>query len=178
MCYIVSMKPILPFTQRLTQAEILFQNSVIPHIKECFPGTWFSTEHTPLDYEHGIDYIHVHLHQTTTISARVWQSRPMQHFAIRWKRTGYIEQKLEMDLRLDALAIDGIHSDITIEAFVYQSKVYVAMINTKMLWEHIAQHFDELSCFYVTNPEDRTIFKRVEFDRFHPGDITKIIAKL
>lgn len=166
------------FPIRLSQAESIFTKCVRPHLQNTYPGVWMSTKGTPIDYQYGIDYITTHLHCIRTLSVRVWQSYPQKHFAIRYKRTGDVTLALEMESRLDAYHNDGVMSDDTIEAFVYRGKVYIAIIDTHTLWSEIANSHQELSSFYVTNPSDQTIFKRVEFDRFPPGKIRKIIGLL
>lgn len=162
--------------KRMKQGDTNFLKYVVPAIKEQFPGVWISTNGMILDYESGLDFIHVHLGKTTTISSRVWESFPMQHFAIRHYRTSAPDRPLEVSSRLEALKHNKWMTDFTIEGFVYRSRVYVAIIPTRHLWQVVDQHLDTLKDFCCSNENDMVIFRRVPFSLLG-DDLVKVVMR-
>jgi len=150
---------------RILKGEQNFKLYVIPAIKQSFPGTWISTNGLDVDFESGIDWVYIDHGVPYTVASRVWESSPKQHFSIRWKRTGNIDQQLEVESRLKDMRQGKQLPVWTIEAFVFKGWVYVAIIDSLILWKVVREHLDELSDFWVMNESDQTIFKRVPFDR-------------
>jgi hypothetical protein len=113
-------------------------------------------------------YLYRRLDKEFTISARLWKSRPCRHFALRWKRTKYPEMGLEIASRLDAIQNGGEISDLTMEGFLYNNKVWMAIIDTRRLYTAIDGIVPFLSEFTVENtgPGDLTIFKRASWDLY------------
>ena len=161
---------------RLARGERNFQKFIIPAIKEEFPGLWQSTNGTLADMKHGIDFYYTEKQKTQSISARVWMCEPKQHFAVRWKRDIEPKKLLEVGSRLKALKNDSPMSNLTIEGFVWDRWAYIAWIDTKVLWECVSVHLENLNHFPVKNQEGGyTLFKQVPFGLFPQGISKKIV---
>lgn len=162
--------------KRMKQGDTNFLKYVAPAIKPKFPGQWISTNGMKLDYESGLDFINVHLAKTTTFSSRVWESFPMQHFAIRHYRTSAPDRPLEVSSRLEALKQDKWMTDWTVEGFIYRKTVYVAAIPTRTLWTVVDKNLDRLQDFCCHNEDDMVVFRRVPFNLLGP-ELFKITMK-
>jgi len=166
--------------ERLKESDILWFKYVIPTVQERFPGEWRTEIGTDRDLKNGIDYTYTEGEKEITISARLWKSRPCQHFALRWKRTKYPEMGLEIASRLKAIQEGEEISNLTMEGFLYSGRLWLAIIDTRRLYTAIDGLLPFMSEFTVENtgPEDLTIFKRAPFDLFTPYEIEKIILPL
>jgi len=166
--------------ERLKESDILWYRYVIPTVQTRFPGQWRTEIGTERDLKNGIDYTYTEGSKEITISARLWKSRPCQHFALRWKRTKYPEMGLEIASRLEAIRKGEEISDLTMEGFLYSGRLWLAIIDTRTLYTAIDGLIPFMSEFTVENtgPEDLTIFKRAPFDLFTPYQIEKIILPL
>jgi hypothetical protein len=168
--------------ERLRESDILWFKYVVPTLAERFPGAWRTEIGTDRDLKHGIDYTYREndTDKELTISARLWKSRPCQHFAMRWKRTKYPEMGLEIASRLKAIQEGEEISDLTMEGFLYSGRLWIAIIDTRRLYTAIDGLVPFMSEFTVENtgPEDLTIFKRAPFDLFTVHEIEKIILPL
>lgn len=153
---------------RMNQGERNFLQYVAPTIQDKWPGVWISTNGLELDYECGLDFFNVHLGKTTTFSARVWESYPMQHFAIRHYRTSAPDRPLEVSSRLTALTEDKWMTDWTVEGFKYKNHIYVAAIPTRTLWQVVSKNLDDFQDFCCKNETDLVVFRRVPFDMLGP----------
>lgn len=164
---------------RLARGDSNFRKYIIPNLKEEFPGLWQSTNGTIADLKHGIDYYYTDKQNTLSVSARVWTCEPKQHFAIRWKKTSNPDQPLEVASRLKALRNDLPMSNLTIEGFVYRSWIYIAWIDTRVLWEAVSVNMDNLNHFPVKNQEGGfTLFLQVPFSLFPEEVIFKKIVPI
>jgi len=166
--------------ERLRESDILWFKYVIPTVQDRFPGEWRTEIGTDRDLKNGIDYTYTEDGKQLTISARLWKSRPCQHFALRWKRTKYPEMGLEIASRLEAIKKGDEISDLTMEGFLYSGRLWLAIINTRTLYNAIDGLVPFMSEFTVENtgPQDLTIFKRAPFDLFTKHQIEKIILPL
>jgi len=166
--------------ERLKESDILWFKYVIPTVQNRFPGEWRTEIGTDRDLKNGIDYTYTEGEKEITISARLWKSRPCQHFALRWKRTKYPEMGLEIASRLEAIQKGEEISDLTMEGFLYSGRLWLAIIDTRTLYTAIDGLVPFMSEFTVENtgPEDLTIFKRAPFDLFTKHEIEKIILPL
>lgn len=165
--------------ERLRESDRIWFDCVVPTIAQKYPGCWRSELGTRRDIENGIDYIYTEGSKEITVSARVWKSRPAPHFALRWRRTKYPENGLEIASRIDAMKRGEEISDLTMEGFLFLNTLYLAIIPTRALYTAIDGIVPFLSEFYVTNdPGDLTYFKRAPFDMFPTGSISKIIEPL
>lgn len=162
---------------RLRESDILWFDYVVPTLKDRFPGAWRTEIGTSRDIYNGIDYTYTEDGKETTVSARIWKSRPARHFALRWRRTKYPEMELEIHSRIAAIKTGEEISDLTMEGFLWSGKLYLAIINTRSLYTEIEGLVPFMSEFYVENngPEDRTIFKRAPFDLFLDAEIERVI---
>ena len=166
--------------ERLKESDILWYQYVIPSVQDRFPGKWRTEIGTDRDLKNGIDYTYIEGSKEITISARLWKSKPCQHFALRWKRTKYPEMGLEIASRLEAIKNGEEISDLTMEGFLYSGRLWLAIIDTRRLYTAIDGLLPFMSEFTVQNtgPEDLTIFKRAPFDLFTKHEIEKIILPL
>jgi hypothetical protein len=166
--------------ERLRESDLLWFKYVIPTVQDRFPGSWRTENGTQRDLKNGIDFTYTEGMKELTVSARLWKSRPCQHFALRWKRTKYPEMGLEIASRLEAIKNGEEISDLTMEGFLYGDRLWLAIINTKKLYTAIDGLIPFMSEFTVENtgPEDLTIFKRAPFDLFTPYEIEKLILPL
>lgn len=171
-CFISDSRGNMSFEKRMKQGENNFLK-IIPHLKDIFPGEWFSTAGMEIDYGSGVDFIYVHLGQLLTMSVRVWEGKPRQWMSIRWKRTGDVSLKLEMESRLEDYRANRPLTSYTIEGWIYQNRIYVAIVPTKDLMKIIDIHFNEFSDFWCTNERDRVIFKRIPFDLIKPVKVVR-----
>lgn len=162
---------------RLRESDRLWFQYVVPTLRDRFPGQWKTEIGTDRDLKYGIDYTYTEGSKALTVSARLWKSRPCRHFALRWKRTKYPEMGLEIASRLEAIKNGGEISDLTMEGFLYNGKVWMAIIDTRRLYTAIDGIVPFLSEFTVENtgPGDLTIFKRASWDLFTDGEIERII---
>ena len=164
---------------RLRESDRLWFQYVVPTLRDRFPGQWRTEIGTDRDLKYGIDYTYTEkdTDKELTVSARLWKSRPCRHFALRWKRTKYPEMGLEIASRLDAIKNGGEISDLTMEGFLFNGKVWMAIIDTRRLYTAIDGIVPFLSEFTVENtgPGDLTIFKRASWDLFTDGEIERII---
>jgi hypothetical protein len=165
---------------RLRESDLLWFDWVVPTLRDRFPGEWRTEIGTDRDMKDGIDYTYTENGKELTVSARLWKSRPAQHFALRWKRTKYPEMPLEIDSRLHAIHNGGEISDLTMEGFLYSGKLWIAIIDTHRLYSAIDGLVPFLSEFTVENtgPKDLTIFKRASWDLFQDKEIERIILPL
>ena len=164
--------------ERLARGENNFQKYIIPAVQSEFPGHWHSCNGSEADMKHGIDYFYTEGQSTKSIAARVWMGIPRQHFAVRWKKESDLDRPLEVDSRLDALACGGPMSNITMEGFVYKRRVWVAWIDSLVLWKAIGEHLDELNHFPIMNEADKTWFKQVPFELLEGHIQKKFISPL
>ena len=162
---------------RLSESDRLWFRYVVPTISEQYPGSWRSTLGAAIDLENGIDYIYEGEGEPRTVSARLWNSKPMQHFSMRHRRSIHPEMGLEIASRLGSIARGEQISDLTMEAFIYKRKLYMGIIDTRLLYTTIEGLVPFLSEFYVTNdsPKDLTFFKRAPFSLFPAESIQKVI---
>ena len=88
--------------------------------------------------------------------------------------------ELEIHSRIAAIKTGEEISDLTMEGFLWNGMLYLAIINTRSLYTEIEGLVPFMSEFYVENnaPEDRTIFKRAPFDLFLDAEIERIILPL
>jgi hypothetical protein len=158
--------------ERLRESDILWFQYVVPTVQNRFPGEWRTEIGTDRDMKNGIDYTYTEGEKELTISARLWKSRPCQHFALRWK--------LEIASRLEAIKKGEEISDLTMEGFLYSGRLWLAIIDTRLLYTAIDGLEPFMSEFTVENtgPQDLTIFKRAPFDLFTKHQIEKIILPL
>lgn len=166
--------------ERLRESDLLWFKYVVPTLRDRFPGAWVTEIGTDRDMKAGIDYTYTEDGKELTVSARLWKSRPCQHFALRWKRTIYPDMGLEIASRLEAIKNGGEISDLTMEGFLYSGKLWIAIIDTRRLYTAIDGMIPLLSEFYVenTSSQDRTIFKRAPFELFEEGELEKLILPL
>lgn len=166
--------------KRLQESDRLWLNYVVPTVRDRFPGQWCTEIGTEKDLKHGIDYTYTEGDKVLTVSARLWKSRPCQHFALRWKRTLYPEMGLEIHSRLLAIETGGEISDLTMEGFLYNNKLWLAIIPTLKLYTAIDGIVPFLSEFTVENTcaEDKTIFKRAPWTLWQDEEIERIILPL
>lgn len=150
-----------PFHRRSAKGEQNFTRYIIPRIHTLFPGKWISLNGAPADWEHGVDFIHVHGHQVQTISARVWMSMPHDNFTIRHYRTSAPERPLEYASRMEAYRTGGYMSDWTVEGFVHRTGLHIGAIPTRKLYQHLDRMGDLCPRFMVQNKTDHTIFRKV-----------------
>ena len=171
--------PTMKKKTRLIRGDRNFQNFIIPNLKDDFPGLWQSTNGTLADMKHGIDFYYTHGQTTLSISARVWTCEPKQHFAVRWKKTSNPQQLLEVGSRLKALRNDLPMSNLTIEGFVYNRWVYIAWVDTRVLWEAVEVNLDNLRHFPVKNQEGGyTLFLQVPFKLFPEEVLFKKVCSI
>ena len=163
--------------ERLSRGERNFEKYIIPAVRKEFPGHWHSCNGSEADMHHGIDYYYTEGQSTISIAARVWIGVPRQHFAVRWKRESDLSRPLEVDSRLKALETNAPMSNLTKAGFVYKGRIYVAWIDSSVLWRTIQERLDELNHFPVMNEADKTWFKQVPFE-FLEGHINKKITSL
>lgn len=156
-----------PFHRRNLKGENNFTRYVIPRIHDLFPGAWISLNGAPADWEHGVDFIHVHGHQVQTISARVWMSMPYQNFTVRHYRTSCPERPLEYTSRMEAYKSGGYMSDWTVEAFIHHTGIEIGAIPTRKLFSHLERIGDLCPRFIVQNQGDHTIFRKVPWHEVH-----------
>jgi len=179
-CYHIGGSDMKTTQERLRESDLLWFKYVIPTVQDRFPGSWRTENGTQRDLKNGIDFTYTEGKKELTVSARLWKSRPCQHFALRWKRTKYPEMGLEIASRLEAIKNGEEISDLTMEGFLYGDRLWLAIINTKKLYTAIDGLIPFMSEFTVENtgPEDLTIFKRAPFDLFTPYEIEKLILPL
>lgn len=165
---------------RLRESDLLWFQYVVPTLRDRFPGCWVTEIGTDRDMKSGIDYTYTENGKELTVSARLWKSRPCRHFALRWKRTKFPEMGLEIDSRLAAIQNGEEISDLTMEGFLYNNRLWIAIIDTRRLYTAIDGLVPFMSTFYVENdgPEDRTIFKRASWDLFDDTEIERLILPL
>lgn len=164
--------------KRITRGENNFKKYIIPTISDLYPGLWQSCNGTLADMKHGIDWYYTDQEQTLSVAARVWESEPKQHFAVRSHRTSNPKKGLEIQSRLKALEVNGPLPSLTIEGFIWSRWAYVAIIDSRLLWESVSINLENLKSFSIPQSEgDRTVFTRVPFSLF-PGQITKVIKPL
>ena len=160
--------------KRLAKGERNFKKYIIPAIKEEFPGIWQSTNGTMVDIKYGIDFYYTNKQEALSISARVWECEPKQHFAVRWKKESNPNQELEVASRLKALKNDLPMSNYTIEGFIWKSWIYIAWIDSKILWDCVSINLEDLNQFPVKNIEGgATLFKQVPFSLFNDEQLKK-----
>ena len=151
-----------------------FAQYVIPLlVQNGWPASWQCMQGTIPDTKHGIDY----MVGTTPVAARIWDGTPKQHFALRWYNTRH-EIRMELTKLLVLWANNEPMPKYTIEAYTHNNRTYVAVCQTHMLAQIVADNMDTLPHFMVTNhaTNDFTVFVRVPFDLFPPDAIHKIIG--
>lgn len=165
---------------RLKESDRLWFGFVVPTLAKEFPGTWKSTLGMSIDTDNGIDYLYQFNGEEKTISARLWKSRPQQHFSMRHRRSAFPERGLEIASRLSSIEKGELISDLTMEGFLYKGRLYMGIIDTRLLYTTIEGMVPFLSEFWVHNdsPEDLTFFKRAPFSLFSEESIKKIIEPL
>jgi hypothetical protein len=141
----------IPKNQRIHRGDFLFTQYIIPVISGVFSGTWYSTNGLPADYLAGVDFIHVEGLKVMTIGARVWQSYPFQHFSLRHSRTGDPRLVLEYHTKLTAYRNGGPLPDYTVEGYIYQDEIYVAMVDTRVMMEVVDRLGNALPTFSIQN---------------------------
>lgn len=164
--------------KRIDKGEKNFKKYIIPAISKWYPGFWQSTNGTIADTKYGIDWYYTNKDCSKSVSARVWECTPKQWFSVRWKRESAPKRALEVTSRLKALKNNDPISDITIEGFIWDSWVYVAIIPSKVLWEAVQVNLEQLQTFPVTNENDIVHFKRVPFSLFEPEQLQKVILPI
>tara|TARA_R110002110_G_scaffold332075_3_gene543117 strand:+ start:193 stop:705 length:513 start_codon:yes stop_codon:yes gene_type:complete len=165
--------------KRISRGENNFKKYIIPTISDHFPGLWQSSNGTEADMKHGIDWYYTDQDRTLSVAARVWESEPKQHFAVRSHRSSNPKNGLEIKSRLKALEVNGPLPTITIEGFIWSKWAYVAIIDSRLLWETVADNLDNLKSFSIPQSEgDKTVFTRIPFRLFKENQITKIIKPL
>lgn len=165
MCYIyLTMQKPPPFHHRSSKGEQRFLQYVIPRIQDHFPGAWYSTNGSPADWEHGVDFINVNGHQVQTISARVWMSMDRRNFTSRHYRTSAPEIKLEYDTKLEAFRTGGYLTDWTVEAFIHRTGLSIGAVPTHQLYSYLDRVGDLATKFIIQNPQDHVYFRKVPWD--------------
>ena len=71
------------------------------------------------------------------IASRVWMSRPFSNHCVRYKKSTDMTAKLEVDIMLDNMRENRLLPDYTIESWVYDSHIYIAISETIKLWTYI-----------------------------------------
>lgn len=163
-----------PKEQNIPRGHKMFRDHVIPVlVANGWPATWQDQLGTDADLTGGVDYI---LEDGTTVAARVWNSYPQRHFALRWYNTRTPDILCELPKMLARLNAGQSLPDRVVEAFIYKQRVFIAIIDGQTLWQAVNKHHPYLPQFTVANNRgDFAIFCRASFDLF-PGDaITKII---
>tara|TARA_R110000796_G_scaffold14074_4_gene46223 strand:+ start:2045 stop:2557 length:513 start_codon:yes stop_codon:yes gene_type:complete len=165
--------------KRISRGEKNFQKYIIPSLKEEFPGVWQSTNRTLVDMKYGIDFYYTHGQETLSIAARVWNCHPKPHFSARWKKNQDPKQPLEVSSRLKGLKDGSPMSNLTIEGFIWDRWIYVAWIDSKLLWEAVEVNLENLNHFPVKNQEGgHTLFKQVPFSLFGAESIKKKVQAI
>lgn len=179
-CYLPPLQdaPKMRKDKRISKGENNFRTYVIPAISEWYPGLWQSTNGTIADTKYGIDWYYTGKDCSLSVSARVWECCPKQWFGVRWKRESAPKRALEVTSRIKALENGTPISDLTIEGFIWQSWVYIAIIPSRILWEAVQVNLDALETFPVRNEYDVVHFKRVPFSLFEPDQIKKIVVPI
>jgi hypothetical protein len=160
-------------SDRMKNGDQNFKKYVIQALREEFPGVWQSTSGTMMDYK-GIDFLYTDKSQNIcwSIAARVWNSYPKQHFSARWKRESDPNLKLEAQSRIEELKTLGhVHTHWTLEAFFWESWVYIAQVDSQLLWETYRRNEDDLTIFPCQNSSDRVFFKRIPWDMLPNGAV-------
>ena len=170
-CYIDHM---IKKHENIPRGHRRFEQYVIPVLRaNGWADRWLDVIGTDHDLDHGIDYMHGRL----GIAARIWDGRPKQHFSMRWLNTRHPNVQCELPKMLRLLKLDLLMPDHTIEAHTYNGRVYIAIVNTRVLYETVAKYHPNLPQFVVRNDtHDYTVFARCHFDLLPPDAITKIIA--
>ena len=166
--------------KRQSRGDRIFRKWVLPILKNHYGGIWQSTSGTHLDYTYCIDWFFTCPEGIPyQVASRSWQSKPKQHFSVRYRKTSDPAQKVETQIMLDNLHQGKSFPDKTIEAFIYNGWVYIAVVDSKMLWKVIQQMIDSkeiLSIFRLKEAVGHTEFIRVPFKRL-PRAPQKIVAR-
>ena len=171
----------LPRHKRQKRGDRIFKAWVLPILKKDYPGVWQSTSGTHLDYKYCIDWYYTSPTGTPLqIASRSWMSRPQQHFSARYIRSSTPKIKLETGIMLHNLKKNKSFPNLTIEAFIYNGWVYIAIIDSKVLWNTVQRIIDgelALKTFNITDPVGYTSFIKIPYD-YLPVQPSKIIHRV
>lgn len=172
MWYIVAMDRV---QKNIDRGHARFAKHVIPLLgNNGWPANWRCMQGTSEDRENGIDYYV----GKTPVAARIWDGTPKQHFALRWYNTGTPDRRrFELCKLLELWGNQMLMPKYTIEAHTYNNRTYVAICQTHVLAQIVADNHPNLPQFIVNNHNGNfTVFCRVAFDLFPPDAIRKIIG--
>ncbi len=161
--------------QRFKYSDHNFRKYVLPIIKLKFPGIWASTEKLKIDYQNCIDWIHIPENgKPVFFASRVWMSKPYPNHCVRWRKSTDPSLKLEVDIMLDNIKKNRLIPQYTIEAWIHEQYIYIAISDTLKLWHFIRDNIDTLPTIRVKNPNGYTEFLKVDFELlpFEPYKLT------
>lgn len=150
--------------QRFKYSDHNFRKYVLPILQIKYPGIWASTEKLKIDYQNCIDWIYAPATgKPVFFASRVWMTRPYQNHCVRWKKSTAPDLKLEVDIMIDNIKNKRLIPDHTIEAWVHDQHIYIAISDTMELWKYIMENIQNLPTIKVKNPVGYTEFLKVDF---------------
>jgi hypothetical protein len=170
-CYVVGMDHV---QKNIDRGHNRFAQYVIPLLAQHgWPSNWQCMQGTIPDTKYGIDY----MVGKTPVAARIWDGKPKQHFALRWYNTRHPGIRMELTKMLELWANNQTMPKYTIEAHTHNNRTYVAVCQTHVLAQIVADNMPNLPQFIVNNHTgDFTVFVRVAFDLFPPDAVRKFIG--
>ena len=150
--------------QRIKYSDHNFRKYILPILQLKYSGIWSSTEKLKIDYKNCIDWIYVpNVGKPVFIASRVWMSRPFSNHCVRYKKSTDMDAKLEVDIMLDNMRQNRLLPDYTIESWVYDSHIYIAISETIKLWTYIKNNLEDIPTIQIKNPVGYTLFKKIDF---------------
>ena len=152
--------------QRFTYSDQNFKKYVLPILQIKYPGHWISTIKLEIDYKNCIDWIYAPIDGPPIFFAtRVWMSKPYKNHCVRWRKSTNKDLSLEVGIMLRNIEENRLIPDYTVESWVHNQYIYIAISDTRKLWNYIKQNINNLPTIKIKNPAGYTEFLRVDFHR-------------
>ena len=166
----------MPRHKRQKRGDQIFKRWVLPILKDHYPGFWQSTSSTMIDLKHGIDWMYNSPDGPVHFASRSWMSRPYQNHCVRWRKSTNHKIKMETGIMLDNIKKGRLIPDYTIEAWIHDGWVYIAISDSRILWETIRDKIDSLPKMRLKDQIGYTEFLRVPFSLL-PQQPRKIVER-
>jgi hypothetical protein len=104
-------------------------------------------------------------------------ARPYQNHCVRYRKSTAPQLKLETQIMLNNLDRDVIFPDYTLEAWIWDGWIYMAISDSRMLWTYIRDNEQMLPKIRLKNPDGYTEFLKINFALL-PIQPKKIVQRL
>jgi hypothetical protein len=163
--------------KRQKRSDRLFAKWVKPVLIQHYPGFWQGTSGTHLDYKYCVDWMYNSPEGPQHWATRSWMARPYQNHCVRYRKSTAPHQKVETQIMLSNLAKGVLFPDYTLEAWIWDGWIYIAISDSRVLWTYIRDNETDLPTIRLKNPSGYTEFLKVNFALL-PVQPRKIVQRL